>query len=251
MCLEEAITNWRMIETRAKPILFNASTLLPTTEYVCWIDVMGSESIMLRSLKTAANFVMKLHIAALEACESIKVDVYPVIDGMYVCSPDQRQIFDFVDNVYSTLADTFIAEEDPYKTFVMRGGLSYGPIVKGSETSACNHKLNEFPDYINRILIGPALTQAYKTENKSPPFGLAIHESARTFAPTEDNVLPFTFWKWWISDKEDGRQKASEVYTGIQKYLKWCSRHTTELTYTQEKINKHKTLADEYFSDFV
>jgi hypothetical protein len=239
------------IETRTAPIFFDASKLSPTTEYVCWIDVMGSESIMLRSLKTASNFVMKLHIVALATCESIKVDVFPVIDGMYVCSPSQKPILDFIDNVYSTLADTFIHEKEPYKTFVIRGGLSYGPIVKGSQTLVCNAKLKSNPKYTERILIGPALTQAYRTEEKSPPFGLAVHESVRTFAPVKDNVLSMTFWKWWVSDKTDGEQKASEVYTGINEYFNWCLQHTIELSYPQEKIKKHKDLADEYFSEFI
>ena len=96
------------------PIFFDASKLSPAPEYVCWIDVMGSESIMLRSLKTASNFVMKLHIAALTACDSINVDVFPVIDGMYVCSPSQKRILDFIDRVYSILADTFINETEQY-----------------------------------------------------------------------------------------------------------------------------------------
>ena len=34
--------------------------------YVCWIDVMGTSSIMSRSLRTGANFVMKLHRAVME-----------------------------------------------------------------------------------------------------------------------------------------------------------------------------------------
>lgn len=232
-------------------IFFDASKLSPAPEYVCWIDVMGSESIMLRSLKTASNFVMKLHIAALTACESIIVDVFPVIDGMYVCSPFQKPILEFIDCVYSMLADTFINETEPYKTFVVRGGLAYGPIVKGSQTLACNAKLRSCPEYTKRVLIGPALTQAFRIEEKSSPFGLAIHESVRTFAPAGSAVLSVTFWKWWISNKVDGERKASQVYNGLNKYYDWCLKHTIELSYSQEKIRKHKALADEYFSEFV
>ena len=59
--------------TAALPLFFDKSKVSPTNEYICWIDVMGSQSIMLRSLKIASNFVMKLHIAALRASETIFV----------------------------------------------------------------------------------------------------------------------------------------------------------------------------------
>lgn len=233
------------------PLFFDASKLSPAPEYVCWIDVMGSESIMLRSLKTASNFVMKLHIAALTVCERINVDVFPVIDGMYVCSPSQKPILDFIDYVYSMLADTFINEPEQYKTFVIRGGLAYGPIVKGSQTLVCNEKLRNCPEYTKRVLIGGALTQAFRIEEKSSPFGLAIHESVRTFAPAGSNVLSMTFWKWWISNKVDGQMKAFQVYECLKKYFDWCSKHTVELSYSQEQIKKHQALANEYFSEFI
>ena len=232
-------------------IFFDASKLSPAPEYVCWLDVMGSESIMLRSLKTASNFVMKLHIAALTACDSIKVEIFPVIDGMYVCSSAQKPILDFIDCVYSILADVFISESKPYKTFVIRGGLAYGPIVKGSQALECHEKLRSCEDYTKRILVGSALTQAYRIEEKSAPFGLAIHESVRTFAPPGSNTLPMTFWKWWISDRTDGKQKASQVFSALNKYFDWCQKHTVELSYSQEQISRHRALANEYFSEFT
>lgn len=64
----------------------------PSVEYVCWIDVMGSRSIMLRSASIAANFVMKLHVAALHAKEAVAypdLELYPMIDGVYACAPAQ------------------------------------------------------------------------------------------------------------------------------------------------------------------
>jgi len=211
---------------------------------------MGSESIMLRSLKTASNFVMKLHIAALTACEEIEVDVFPVIDGMYVCSPSQRSILDFIDSVYSQLADVFVNETEPYKTFVIRGGLAYGPIVKGSQAFECNEKLADCKDYTRRILVGPALTQAFRIEEKSSPFGLVIHESVRTFAPEGTNTLSMTFWKWWISDRANGNNKARQVYEHLNQYFDWCLKHTVELSYPEDKIKKHRELSKEYFSEF-
>jgi hypothetical protein len=48
---------------------FDSSGLpqIPPTEYVVWVDVMGTQSRMSRSLKQTANFIFKLHVAAISA----------------------------------------------------------------------------------------------------------------------------------------------------------------------------------------
>lgn len=75
----------------------------PTIMYVCWIDVMGSESIMLRSLSIASNFLMKLHVAALRASQAFPVELYPIIDGVYACSDSQSTILRFVNRLTQDL----------------------------------------------------------------------------------------------------------------------------------------------------
>ena len=44
---------------------FNAQGLTADNCYVAWLDVMGSRTAMVRSIATAANFIFKLHVAAL------------------------------------------------------------------------------------------------------------------------------------------------------------------------------------------
>lgn len=57
-------------ERRGECIFFDEGRIpRPTNIYVCWIDVMGSRSIMLRSLGIASNFIMRLHVAALRVSE--------------------------------------------------------------------------------------------------------------------------------------------------------------------------------------
>jgi len=69
----------------------------PTNEYVCWLDVMGSRNIMRRSMSFAANFVMKLHIACLDTWKSEpKVELYPMVDGVYACSKNLVELLAFV-----------------------------------------------------------------------------------------------------------------------------------------------------------
>ncbi len=110
----------------------------PTNQYVCWIDVMGSQGVMLRSLNVASNFLLKLHIAALRAHVEFPVELYPVIDGLYACSPSQRQILSFINRVYSMLAVTFILETNQLYKFQIRSGVAFGPVVTGKQVLECS-----------------------------------------------------------------------------------------------------------------
>jgi hypothetical protein len=221
----------------------------PTNEYVCWTDVMGSQSVMLRSLKTASNFLMKLHVAALTAhTTNTTLELYPMIDGIYVCSPNQSHILNFVKIVHSALAVTFILETDPFHRFQIRSGLAYGPIVKGEGTLRCSDQLNNNPDHARRILLGPPLTQAYQVEKQSAPFGVALHESVRTFAPPRGVLMFGTYWKWWkYHPQPDDDALSQELSNSLQDHYAWCLEHTVALSYNKEDIERHKSLAKEYF----
>lgn len=222
----------------------------PTYKYVCWIDVMGSQSIMLRSLSIASNFLMKLHVAALRASVAFPVELYPVIDGVYVCSQSQSSLLRFLNGVHSRLAVTFILETDRLHKFVIRSGLAYGPIVRGREALQCANELRNRPEHTKQILLGPPLTQAYQIERQSAPFGVALHESARTFAPPGEKVMFGTYWKWWKSYCQAGDDKlALELFNSLKDHYDWCLKHTVALSYEKVDIERHKLLAEEYFSD--
>lgn len=234
-------------------LFFDASQLCPNDEYVGWIDVMGSESIMLRSLRIASNFVMKLHIAALRASKVFtSVELYPVIDGIYICSSQQKAILTFIDHVYSTIADVFNDETDNYQRFLIRGGLAFGPVMKGSGSLDCSEELKSNDTYTKQILLGPPLTQAYRIEDQSSPFGLIVHESVRSFAPKGEKVLSITHHKWWKYNTRTGDNlRAEKVYHNLESYFDWCSKHSFELGYKKESMNRHREIAREYFDEFV
>jgi len=222
----------------------------PTNEYVCWMDVMGSQSIMLRSLRISSNFLMKLHIAALREHATFSVELYPVIDGIYVCSASQSRLLNFVNRVYSMLSVTFIQETNPLHRFQVRSGIAYGPVVRGRDTLRCADELRNNPEHTNQIFLGPPLTQAYLTEKQSAPFGVALHESVRAFSPPRENVMSGTYWKWWKSHcRENDNLLASELFTALKSHFDWCLKHTVALSYEKVDIERHMHLAEEYFSD--
>jgi hypothetical protein len=194
---------------------------------------------------------MKLHVAALRASQDFPaVDLYPVIDGVYVCSQSQSPLLNFVNRVNSSLAVTFILETNPIHRFEIRSGLAYGPIVKGRGALECADELHDNPEHTNKILLGSPLTQAYRIEKKSAPFGVALDESARNFAPTGESPLSGNYWQWWKSHCRTGDDTlASELSESLQAHYRWCLDHTVLLSYDKSDIERHQLLAKEYFSD--
>lgn len=239
--------------SKKKDIFFDVSQMLPATPmYVCWIDVMGSQSAMLRSLPMAANFLMKLHIAALTAYEKYDIDIYPVIDGVYLCSQSQMKILGFINKVYSMVANAFSNEDNPLHRFLIRSGIAFGPVVTGTQTRQCADELKDHDDYTKRIFLGPALTQAYQIEKKTAPFGVGLHETMRSnpIRTTTLNIgttMAGTHWKWWRHPIEDSL--TSDFLNSLETHYNWCLKHTVTLSYEKADIERHKALAEEYFSD--
>jgi hypothetical protein len=98
--------------------------------YVAWLELMGAQSIMRRSLATATNFVMKIHVS----CQTVvqrqghsDLDLCPMIDGVYMATTKQSVLLHFLKAVLSKLALAFIFEENPLYHFLVRGAIAYGP----------------------------------------------------------------------------------------------------------------------------
>jgi hypothetical protein len=239
--------------SKKNDVYFDVSKMSPATPmYVCWIDVMGSQSAMLRSLPMAANFLMKLHIAALTAYEDYDVDIYPVIDGVYLCSQSQLKILGFVNRVYSMVAKAFADEEEPWHRSLIRSGIAFGPVVTGTGTLACADELKDHTVYAERVFLGPPLTQAYQIEKKTAPFGVGLHEtmrslSVRTLPLKNGTTMLGTHWKWWRHGIEDSL--ASDLFKSLKNHYDWCSNHTVVLSYEKADIERHRALVEEYFSD--
>jgi len=227
--------------------MFAREKMLPAIyKYVCWVDVMGSQSVMLRSLNMSAHFLMKLHLASLHN-RNPSIELYPVIDGIYACSASQKSILTFLNKVNSALAITFILEPASLHKFIIRSGLAYGPVITGKETLACAEELRENSVHSNQVFFGAPLTQAFQIEKKAAPFGVALHESVRSFAPNNETPMSGTYWQWWKRPQEDAL--ALELFDSLKNYYVWCLAHTAMLSYEKVDIERHVELAKEYFSD--
>ena len=227
------------------PLFFNADALPdPTNEYVAWVDVMGTRASMSNSMKITANFIFKLHIAAMQAPHA-GIRIYPVMDGFYASCPSKAEILDFLRSVFSEVAATFEAETEPRFRFLIRGALAYGRVVHGeSLPAATSHTLAGVPAYRDQILLGMPMVQAHLAEEGAPPFGIQVHESARTFAPAGAEPLHDTWWTW---DNAATHAVWVALLPALNEYFAWCEERFVRINYESDRIAAHRAMARQYF----
>lgn len=178
-----------------RPYFDVSATELGRQSYVLWLDLLGTKSTLASSVPRAINFVMKLHIAILEAKTSSGVHYFPLNDGAFLVHREWSEISTLARAGLRRLAITHALESNPQYRFMVRGAVAHGPVLFGAGLTGENHRLRSdyAADFARRIVLGPPLAQAYEAEAKAPPFGVLIHESAAgVVTPARDNL-----WRWF------------------------------------------------------
>lgn len=193
---------------------------------------------------------MKLHVAALNAKKKTigKIELFPVIDGIYVVSEDFKAIAFFISDVFRSMAAEFLVLEN-WERSVIRGAVAYGPVIIGGECKEGAPILME-SDYANSILLGMPLVQAYAAEKATPPFGVSVHESVRAFGRLGKYPISASLWRWW-SKNPDNMKIASALFGSLHSYYEWCRKNPTASGYPPERIDAHRAMADEYLGEFA
>lgn len=221
----------------------------PINAYVAWIDVMGIQGIMSRSINISANFVFKLHIAALDAGQA-NVELYPVMDGVYAVSTDQAPMVQFLEFVFSRLADVFVSEAEMLHRFLVKGALAFRPVIHGASVpAAASNTLGNRVGYRNAILLGMPMIQAHLGERNAPPFGVYVHESARAFAPANQTPFHFAWWRWFAPAR--WLPLAQELKVQLPLYFDWCAARSQAISYEPDRIKYHRELAAQYLVDVL
>jgi hypothetical protein len=227
------------------PLFFNAALLPPpVVEYIAWVDVMGTQAAMSRSISKTANFVFKLHTAAIQAPHAA-VSLYPVMDGFYAASPGQADMMEFLRSVFQSVAEEFNQAVAPLHRFIIRGGLAFGPSVHGRNVPPqASHTLSNNAHYRDSVLLGLPMVQAHLSESSAPPFGVFVHESARSFAPQGQQPLHHAWWRWANVQNQATWTALSQT---LPQHLDWCSKRALPLGYAAERIKVHKEMVEQYF----
>ena len=225
------------------PLIFNAGHLpQPSQEFVAWVDVMGIQVSMSRSLAKSANFIFKLHTAALQAPNQ-NVKMYPVMDGFYASAANQKDILDFLNSVMGAIANVFINEASMEHRFLAKGALAFGPLIHGNAIpNAASPALHGNQQYRDSLLLGMPMVQANTCERLAPPFGIYVHESARTFSPPGDKPINFIWWKW----RNPNDPVWGQLRTALDNYFDWCEKRAGAIEYELSRIDAHRTMARQY-----
>ena len=236
-------------ERRLTALFFNAAHLpLPTEQYVAWVDVMGTQASMSTSLRTAANFMFKLHIAAFQAPRE-RARIYPVMNGFYAAAPSKADMLNFLRAVLGALGHEFNVTEENRFRFIVRGGLAFGPSIHGADVPAAASSIVAGPrQYRDSILLGMPMVQAHLSEAEAPPFGIFVHESARAFAPRGEEPLHDRWWRWDEFGNDGVQQTWATLHSNLKAYFDWCSERSLRIGYPLDRINAHRTMAAQYFA---
>ena len=214
--------------------------------YVFWLDLMGANNVMRLSLPRAARSVMKIHAAALSAKKQYpKLQVNPVMDGVYGFVSDRALLEASLAKILGELAHVFVQERVASSRFMVRAGVAFGPLVSATSLAAGAPILQQNIPYLGGTAIGMGISHAYEAEGHAPPFGVFIHESARSFAPRTKDSYPYrvTFWRWF--DKDDALTWA--LRRTVLLHFDWLEKNPVAAQYRAEAMLRHKALAVEYF----
>lgn len=130
--------------------------------------------------------------------------------------------------------------------FLVRGAIAYGPVIQGgSVQSQANWTLDAHDCYRKSVLLGLPMTQAYYSESEAPPFGIAIDDSARAFAPEGEKPFSFIWWDWFTSVEPP--LDTGAMLEGLKKYFDWHHEFTNTSGYRRDRITEHRQLAQEFF----
>ncbi len=198
------------------------------------------------SLPRAARSIMKIHAAALFAKQEFPaLEINPVMDGVYGFVRDRETMELALKNIMTALAHVFVLERVTSSRFMVRAGVSFGPVIPGSTLAVGSQILMANKDYLGGTAIGMAISHAYEAEGMAPPFGVYVHESARAFAPVPGEGFPYrtNLWRWF---REDDAVTWALRRTLVD-HFDWLHRNPVAALYEKDAAGRHRALADEYF----
>lgn len=227
---------------------FNAQHLgKPTREFVLWLDCMGTQCFMNRSIETAANFIFKFQgIVAKYSAAFPDMHLYPVMDGVYITSPKANNIMKLAQSIMRGWATDFANEKEVYHRCLIRGALAYGDVYQGAtiedlafydspETS--KYKVNKAA-----VLLGSPVIQANQEERTAPPLGIAIHSSCKLSSPAKacfDN-------EWFVWSKGYPIEKLKKLNDSVTEYFEHYKKQTKYSGYKEERIKDHEETFKQY-----
>lgn len=227
---------------------FNAKYLgVPTREYVLWLDCMGTQCFMNRSIETAANFIFKFQgIVAKHSSTFSNIHLYPVMDGVYITSPKADDIMKLARKIMQGWATDFANEKEVYHRCLIRGALAYGDVYQGAaiEDRAFYYRPEKTAYNVNKnaVLLGAPVIQANQTERNAPPLGIAFHSSCKLSSPAKACFDK----EWFVWSKGYSCEKLKKLENSVSEYFAHYKKQTKYSGYKEDRIKEHEDAFCQY-----
>ena len=232
----------RMSENEA--ISFNADMMKDSVQkYVLWLDIMGIKEKMSRSLAQSSNFIAKFHAAIQRYSNGLGV-VFPAMDGAYIIFDTSVDAKKFIGCFFQLISKTFMNDEHKHQ-FIVRAGLAHGRVYRCDDILPALSESDSKRLTSLSLIVGFAVIQAHLAEKEAPPFGVAIHESAREVMENGKTVFCGSWYRWAIA-----LQWSQSLRHAMEDYFKWCREHYLEIGYDIKALERHELSAEQYFSPF-
>ena len=246
---------------RKADLNFNSEHLKPADNvYVGWLDLMGAGHIMGTSVRKSANFLTRLHMAVHRAVTAVnfKGRLLTINDGVFIVTPSKRELMSVMGRALILLACDFVAVPRPHDRFLLRGGIAFGPVYFGADLipGLAPKKLRDNAEFLAPVMFGPAIIQAYRSESFAPPFGVAVHESARAFFPAHEEPFRTTHWLWWAPNEPvDYPGNATPLHAlkeclaaDLETHFTWMAETLIFHGIDLAKLSAWRTLCAQYFA---
>jgi hypothetical protein len=239
---------------------YSSANLSPEYRYVAWLDMMGAGFLMNTSLQKSANALARLHTAVELARQltSYSDDLLPMNDGLFMISSSKLAVMKLVQQTMIFLSARFINTLVHQERFLIRGAIAYGPVVTGTHLAKgfARKKLRQNSAFVKNVFFGPPIVQAFEAERNAPPYGIAIHESARAFAESGQRPFQGNLWLWWHKNDDGSLPPHAPPLTDLKmlmktkldEYFDWMVNTRVFHTLSEVKIGELRAAAEQYLS---
>jgi hypothetical protein len=216
-------------------------------EYVCFVDIMGTQSKMINSMKQSGNYIFKLHATILESWRTSgykSLSIYPIMDGAYITSRQKSELLNFLTYIFVSISEALLAENEFKHWYLIRAAIAFGQVIHGRNIPYdASLEFSSRVGYKEQLLMGAPMIKAYNGEHYSAPMGIYVDESASYKKwPIQCN------WKWFKNEKIKVEQTTLVNFKSkLIEYYNWLKDNAENEGYKIDRQQEHLQQLKKYF----
>lgn len=216
-------------------------------EYVCFVDIMGTQSKMISSMKQSGNYIFKLHATILESWRTSgykSLSVYPIMDGAYITSKHKNELLNFLTYIFLSMSEALLTEKEFKHWYLIRAAIAFGQVIHGRNIPYdASLEFSSRVGYKEQLLFGAPMIKAFNGEKLSAPMGIYIDESA-----TSKKWSILFDWKWFNNDKiKVASPTLDNLKSKLIEYYSWLKENADNEGYKIGRQQEHLHQIVNYF----